>query len=564
MSNGIRDAGLFVLLGLLCYAALYPAFFDGKTLSHDDVALFETARRSGPGYWITTGYSEFFEGSDYNFLRPVSQALMWFDQLVFQASYGLYFLPVYIVLGLAAGAAVTLGAELGLGPVARYAIGVVILLEPAWIPPGLLYVTFQQDALAGAICLLAALACLRRRWLIASLLLLVALFTKEIALFAPLAAALWALIFARSWRAAALLIAPLVIWAALRVVIFGSLTGGAYAVAGDGFTGLLMSLARGLAIFPTGIAKAADIKAFGVDLLGAGPGAIMAHPRAAFAVALNLLLDALIAWMALWTLWRLLRGRVSDADGLIVVWTLGATGLAMLVAAEIRFAAALHPFLLLLLARLVCVPTALNRIVRPLAAIALAAFVASLALADFRGVERAANEPEPRIFAALERAVESVPPEAKDRILVIHAPVTGPAPHWLMSHWDRPGEMTYLARIFGCVEAPGAPAPMIAPAPDGRVRVTLTLPTCAQFLVFWADDRADLAANGARRALPGGGEIVYEFPGATVSTGLAAGNTPDVEFGPTIVAEFDPADFSRILILDWATGAYAPFDPTAQ
>ncbi|QIE54080.1 hypothetical protein G5B40_00650 [Pikeienuella piscinae] len=563
MSNGIRDAGLFVLLGLLCYAALYPAFFTGKTLSHDDVALFETARHFGPGYWIGTGYSEFFEGSDYNFLRPVSQALMWFDHLVFGASYGLYLLPVYLVLGLAAGAAVTLGAELGLGPVARYAVGVVILLGPAWIPPGLLYVTFQQDALAGALSLLAALACLRRRWLIASLLLLVAVFTKEIALFAPLAAALWAVIFARSLRGAALVIAPLVIWAALRVAVFGSLTGGAYAVAGDGLTGLATSLARGLAIFPTGIARAADIKAFATDLLQTGPGAILTHPGAAFAVTLNLLLDALIAWMALWTLTRLVRGRVSDADGLIVVWTLGATGLAMLVAAEMRFAAALHPFLLLLLARLACAPTAFSGVVRPIAAIALTAFVGSLAVADFRNIKRAANEPEPRIFAALQAAVESAPPNANDRLLVIHAPVTGPAPRWLMSHWGRPGEMTYLARIFGCVEGEDAPAPDVAPSAAGRVRVTLTLPDCARFLVFWADDRADLAANGARRALPGGGEIVYEFPDASVSTGPAAGNTPDVEFGPTIVAEFDPKDFTRILILDWATGAYAPFDPAA-
>jgi hypothetical protein len=562
-----RGAALWIGLALLVYAGLYPHWFAGKALSHDDLALFVTARDEGPVYWLSQGYSAFFELAQYPFIRPVSHALMWFDQQAFGTNYGLYFLPFFGFLGLGAWAGAQLAAALGLGRIGQSAIGLVLLLQPAWVTPGLLYITFQQDALAGIFSLMAALACVRRRWLLAALLLLLAPFTKEIALFAPIAAALWALLWLRSWRVSLLLIAPLLIWGLVRVTMVGSVTGGTYVTSGA--TSLVAGLVRGLAIWPTGFAAPGEIKALAAALGRDGPVALAGAPMVAATLALNLLLDALVAVAALGCLLRLWRRPASpdataDAEGLVLIWTLGALGLVMLVAYELRFAGALHPVLLLLLARLTMAPPLLPRLVRPLAGGALLLFVAGLAITSVNQIAAHRRNIEPAAFAALTRAVAAVPPRQDERILVLNAPVTGPAPRWQMAFWNRPGTMHTLNRAHGCLTAPDVPPPQLAPLPGGRVRITLENPACANILVLWAQDKPALAEAGASVPLGAGVTVDLAFPQAAVARGVTAGAVPDVNFGRLVVVELNPADFSRILVRDWQDGQYRALDVKGQ
>lgn len=561
--SGVRDAILWIGIGALVYLALYPWFFAAKQLSHDDIALFMTARDEDLRYWLSRGYSDFFELAQYPFIRPVSHGVMRLGQIAFGGAFGLYFLPFFLMLGLGSWAALRLAAALELPRTALWALAPVLLLQPAWIAPGLLFITFQQDALAGIWCMLAALACWQRRWLVAAALLLLAVFTKEIALFAPIAAALWALLWVRSWRGAAVMIAPLVIWAVLRSLMIGSVSGGTYVTTGGG---LVSGLLRGLAIWPTGFMTPADIKGLLAAIGRDGLAGLAAAPWVAASLLLNLLIDLLIAVAALAAavrLWRGGRAPVAQAEGLVLIWTLGAFGLVALVAYDLRFAAALHPVLILLLARLAAAPPWWPALLRPLALGTLLLFVAGLAVQLAVQVQGRAHDSEPALFAALTQAVAAQPAAPDERILVLNAPISGPAPKWDMGYWNRPGTMIFANRAHGCQRASGVPAPQVTALADGRVRITLAVPDCARILVLWADDKPAVAEAGARRPLGEDAAFSVRFPEARVERGAAAGSSPDVDFGRQVVAELRPGDVSRVLVRDWATGGFVPLDLAA-
>lgn len=557
----------YVLLGLALYAVLWPWFFAGKHLSHDDVALYEATRNNPASFWLSSGYSTFFEGAGYAFIRPVSNALMAFDTAVFGTAFGFYLLPFFVLAGLGAAAASAIARAAGLPDWACLAIGLAVMLQPAMLPSGLLWVTFQQDGLAAVFGLFTALFCLRRNWALAALTALLAVFSKETGLWVPIAAALWALLYARSWRAALLLIAPLAVWMAVRIWAFGSLTGDVYAVQLGG-SGTIRNIIRGLVVWPTGLTSVGAIKAFAVDLQATGAGAVTRHLRTALVLGLNVALDLLILIAALTALKGLLSGlrgsegdrMADDARGLVVIFAAGALGFLVIAAYALRFGPSLHSFLILLLAILIARPPMLPGLLRPVTVAVAALFGVLMTLASVEGVRNAAAEPEPDILRALETAVTTEPPGPLGRILVVGAPVSGPAPSWMMQHWNRPEDLIYGSRIHGCIQSDDAPPATTVPAPDGRVLLTLTLPDCAVTLVFWAD-QAGVAREGARRDLGDGVVVDYRFPGASVSTDATAGATADVAFGPTVEVTLNPGDFDRVLVFDWRSGSYVPLNP---
>ncbi|QIE57281.1 hypothetical protein G5B40_18650 [Pikeienuella piscinae] len=564
--SGATRAAFFIALGVLVYFSLYPVFLQGKVVSHDDVALFEVSTRYSPSYWFTVGYAEYFARPGFAFIRPFSNALMAADHAIFGDAYALYYVPYFALLGCGAAACAALALRLGLPVLTSCACGVFVLLQPAAIASSVQGVAFQQDALSGVFCLFAALACARRTWLVAAGVLLVAVFTKEIALYAPLSAALWALVYLRSPRVALLLVVPFVVWVALRIGVVGSLADNAYAVSG-GVSGFARNLLRGFAVWPTALANGNEIKEMVGDILRTGPAALVDHPAAVVAVMLNLAIDALVAIAVIGGLRRLVFGGEErrEVDGLVLLMALGGFVLLAVAANSARFAPAFHPFLLLLLARMVQAPAFAPRIVRPAAAAVTLGFVAAMAFSTVGGVRAMLADVEPASFKALARAVQAEPPVENGRILVINGPTTGSAPHWLMEHWGRPDEaLVFLSRSYGCLRASGAPAPDYVTAPSGRLRIEISLPDCAEFFVYWNQDPNAFLELRTPRVLGGGGTIYYSFPEARVGEGLLAGATPDVAFGRRIVAEIDPADFDRILALDWNTGAFVPFGPPAE
>ena len=571
----VADLAVMVGLGAGLYLLCYPVFFAGMTLSHDDIALHETARLHGPAYWLTTGYGAFFEVGSYQFIRPVSHALMAFNQTVFGDRHDLYMLPFFLLMGLGAAAASGLMRAAGLPGPAAVAAGAGLLLLPSWLPAGLSYVTFQQDALAGALAMLTAYSCFRHRWAWAAAVMTVALFTKEIALFLPFAAALWAIVFARAPRAGLAMLLPLALWLAVRLAAVGSVTGGAYAVSG-GVSGLVWNLMRGLAAWPAGLANVGDIKAMLTTAMAGGPLAALAgHPGVAAALGLNLALDAALATLALWLLMRCVRGGFAAAEpadqvlALLTVWTLGAFGLLALLTVGMRFAAALHPALIL---TLVCVaarwtpvpPGAMWGWARVGAAGLLAVFLAGLAVKSGGALRYHAGVlTEPRDFAALSDAIDALPPAPGGRVLVVNAPITGAAPRWMTSFWGRAETLVLSNRINGCNRAEGLPPPQVEPLVGGRIRVRARVPDCADLLILWRGGRAELARAGAQRTLPGGSTMTYAFPDGRADTSAEAGNTPDVTYGQILELDLAPGDFDYILVRDWTSGAFVPLSAHA-
>lgn len=554
----------YVLLALALYAVLWPWFFAGKHLSHDDVALYEATRNNPASFWLSSGYSTFFEGSGYAFIRPVSNALMAFNMAIFGTAFEFYLLPFFVLAGLGAAAAGAIGRAAGLPDWACLVIGLAVMLQPTMLPAGLLWVTFQQDGLAAVFGLFTGLFCLRRNWALAALTALLAVFSKETGLWVPVAAAVWALLYARSWRAALLLMVPLAVWVAVRIWAFGSLTGDAYAVQLGG-SGTIRNIIRGLVVWPTGLTSTGDIKAFAVDLQATGAGAIPRHLQTVFVLGLNVALYLLILIAALATLRGLVSGRTGsatdrmaeEARGLVVIFAAGALGFLVLAAYALRFGPSLHSFLILLLAILIARPPVLPGLLRPVTVAVAGLFGVLLALASVEGVRASAADPEPDFLRALEIAVAAEPPGPLGRVLVLGAPVSGPAPSWMMQHWNRPDALIYGSRIFGCIRSDEAPPATAVPAPDGRVMLTLTLPDCAETLVFWPD-KVTVAREGARREAGDGVAIDYRYPGASVSTDVTAGANADVAFGSTVEVTLDPGDFDRILVFDWRSGSYLP------
>ncbi len=564
---GLRRGAGFVLAGAALYLVAAAVLYAGKALSHDDIALYETARAFDPVRWLTLGYSEFFDAPGYHFIRPVSQLMMHLNGRLFGEAYGLYFLPYFLILGAGAGAAASLGRSLGLGPALALLAGAVVLLQPAVYGTALLFVSFQQDTIAGVLCLGAALALLHRVWWAAVLLLTLAVFTKEVALFAPVSAALWALLVARRPAAALALLLPLALWAGARVWATGSVAGDAYTLA-RGLGGLVRGMARGLAIWPTGGPEIDTVKALVFGLRDGDPAVLAERPLAALRIGLNLALDALIALGVIGIAWRWQAARrhpaddgerrAREAETLVALFALGAMGLLMLQAYHVRFAGVLHPFLALLILRLAVAPPWPAALLRPAATALGLAFLSVGLAASAEAFRAAARDTEPAALAALRAAVEAEPPRPGGRILVAHAPVTGSVPRWIRRHWERPEELVFLDNFFRCRRAPDAPAPEIARQGD-ELRLSLGYPPCATMLLHWSTSRVAVARErGAVRELADGTAIHYALPEARVVTGVGAGATPDIDLGRRIEARFPAGAFDRILVLDWESGRYVP------
>lgn len=562
----------FPALGVLIFVLLHGLLYHDKIISHDDIALFETSRRFDPGYWLTTGYADFFAAPGYHFVRPVSNILMFLNHAAFGARYDLYFLHFFVILGTGGGLAAALGRALGLSVPAALGLGALVMLQPAAFGSPLNYLSFQQDVIAGVLCLGVALAVRTERSVLAACLLLVAVFTKETALFAPLVAALWALVFARRRVTALLLLAPLLFWVGFRLLTPATTGEEVYALPG-GIGALAGSLLRGLALWPTGFASVGGIRDFVRAALAGDLQVLAGKLHVAGAILLNGALDLLIGLAGLRLLAGLLRTGIRRArqdpvladDAFCFVWMLGGFAMMVFFTYDLRFAPVFHAFLLIFLFRLARgrqVPGAerMPRMLAGAAAVLLACFALSGLLLTARSVAVQAAEQEPRALGLLRDAVEGRPPVPGTRILVLPGPVTGANERWLMQHWGRPEMLVFAAQMNGCLK--DATVPPVSATPEGsRLHLRILFPDCAGRLLRWGLPVDGIRDNRFGRVLPDGTAIGFFWPQGRVERGGLAGTAPDFLPGREMEITVDPADFARILVFDWAAGSYRDLAP---
>ncbi len=552
---------VFLLLGLGAFAALWFVFYQDKLLSHDDIAVFQSAITETLRHWLTVGYSGLFDpypyfegGPNYNYIRPVSQMLMRANAAVFGDAYGLHFLPYFLFLAIGASAMAAMARLLDLPVVAALSLGLFVMIQPGAVGPALLYVSFQQDTIAGIFCLTAAWMCLRGQWFGAALLLTLAVFTKETAVYAPIAAALYALFGAglgrRRWGRALLVLVPLALWIGVRVAAFGSVMGGTYANEG-GLEGLILKAVGGLAMWPAGAVEISQIKGLAKELLSGDMMAVARYPVVVAALVANLIIDLTVLLYAIAVL-RRLGGRPDcptlGNDVLLLAFAAGGFGIMVLQAYSLRFSGPFFPILALALCYAALRSDAVSRPLKSLAGLALTLFVGFALYGSALQFRSALTEQEPVRLEALRQAVVAAEADGAQRILVLNAPATTSAPTWLERHWGVAADLVYINQVHGCMEP--SPAPAQLEQTDAEMNIDVTLPDCAIFLFAGQDLKTEvaLATGTGGQTLPDGKQIRYAFPDATMDDSAAAGPVPDIALGKRMRITM-PADAAQAILI---------------
>jgi hypothetical protein len=258
---------------------LFRTLIENYYPSGDDIALIVNStsytRTLDPTLWLTSGFSQYFRvhpetpasGSD--FIRPGVNVVFWANYSIFGDSWGSYLYANYLIHAVACGMAFWLARGFLKVPwTLSLAAPVIMFLTPT--VGGLLNSSsWISDPMGAILAGAALLLVLHERWVFGTLLLLAAVFTKEINVFAPLAAAIMFLLMhhrrqSRHQRrgylpATVLLCVPLSVWLLVRFMLFHGFHN-TYAL--DELTSPLTMALReilALCVWPTGLLAEVDV-----------------------------------------------------------------------------------------------------------------------------------------------------------------------------------------------------------------------------------------------------------------------------------------------------------------
>ena len=238
---GLAIFGLLWFLNMP-FRQVYVPRADDVTALADGLLLLPGARWED---WFTRGHSYFFDaypewpGQHLTaFARPVFQFVIYLAHFIFGRDWASYLAINYLsAAGIAAVTFAIARTALGLGSGASLLAALLVVLSPAVLEFSIWQIGYASESLASILIGCAFLAVIARRDLLCIVLLVVALLTKETAVWAPFAAALTALLrpepgdAPRRRAVAALAMSlPLAMWLGLRFTFFGGI-GGTYATA---------------------------------------------------------------------------------------------------------------------------------------------------------------------------------------------------------------------------------------------------------------------------------------------------------------------------------------------
>src|SRR5215472_2338519 len=203
--NTVWVALLLVLtiLGLLWlvnmpFRRTYQANDNDVTALVDGLLLLPDARWED---WFTQGHSHFFDSYPEwpwdltPYARPVFQLLIYLAHFVFDRDWPSYLTINYLAIGGVAAVAFAIArSPLGLGIGASILAAALAIISPAVLEFSIWELGFASESLVCVFAGCAFLALVSRRDVLCGSLLLVALFTKETAVWTPFAAALTVLL----------------------------------------------------------------------------------------------------------------------------------------------------------------------------------------------------------------------------------------------------------------------------------------------------------------------------------------------------------------------------------
>jgi hypothetical protein len=534
-------AGLLLLVGI--YAYFYIRLYNGYLLVHDDPGNIGGTVEEGLRGWLTRGMADYYhvypewpQSAFSNFYRPVWNLIIFSEQALLGQHYWAWFLAFCALQY--GGALLFLRLLQSLGMPSRSALPftILFLFNPAFLNSGFFYPGFQFDVFVSLLLLSALYQLLHYRYGSTLALLTAAIFTKETATFAPVAAALTVFILKRDAKWSVAMLVPLLAWVAARWLAFHAVMGGTFA-SPTGIGDLLANIGKGLAIWPSS-AVPANFPLQITGIYGVGVVALLAMNAVLWAIL------AYAAWQVARALWQAPDNAKSKLQAVLLVWTLGALAYCTLTRPQVRFGASFDTFLLLFLAYFLFAQS-WPRYFKTLPVLILA-FVAAIRGVNFLWSDiskvLAGRSGEKALFAAL----HSLPQDGRD-VFVVNAPAMLSAPRFIAKEWNLKLGITFINQFRGC---------SYANSRDAWYELSLTsmsveIPSCASYV--FAGVPGDIQAKALSGGLLRPGVGTYEFPGhPDLNKRLSSG---DIDFGRAMQVRSLHLP-GTILVYDWQNGAY--------
>ena len=535
-------AGAALLLSLFAYYDLtvYRAY-----LLRGDEPAFVSATLESPASWFTRGYLNYFHvypewvtRHASPLLKPVTNAVGYLNYSLFGSRYALHFAVFFLIQFLGLLVFVRLLRELAVPPLAIAGMALLFLFNPAFMNAGLTCLSCHFDVFAGVFALAAFLALWRERYGVALLLLTLAVFTKESAVFAPLTAALSMIIWRRPLSMSALMLLPLPVWGAARFLAYGDVLDGRLASP-------VARIATGLTIWPTGLVPFGFLLQLGSSL-----------PFGRTEILSSVFLIANIGlWIFLgYAAWVAARRHIeapapAKLATALLVWTLGALSFGVLVGYHARYGGSIYPFLYLFFAALIFSSSSTYRIPRWAAASVLLVFSAATFVQSARSVRLAlvwesVIAPERALHAAL----RALPQDGRTIYVVNAPPGMASAPRYLNFAWSLNLKIVIVNQFDRCATSsdPGT-TQFLAP---GANQIGVRIPDCATF--DFGAAALDVSGGGSGAVLQRNGIGTYHFPDGVVP---AAANSP--EWGRTMTLRVNQENVGFTLVgYDWESAEY--------
>jgi hypothetical protein len=548
-----------VLLAIYC---LHFRFYQSYFPYGDDPALLH-ASEGNPAQWFTEGYSKYFVVyPEWNvprtdFLRPVVNLIVRLNHFFFGDHYALYFATFYCAQFLVCALAVFLARHLGVKERWLYFIGLLVAINPAFIGEGLYSASFQFDVWCGLFAVFALYLILLERYGLACLSLTFAVFTKEPALYAPVAAAVTVYLISRRRLLAVAMLLPLIAWALLWKFVFTGTLGGNYALQGHPKASLIKRSIQGFLRWPTGIFDYHVVRKILVDHF------ILVHLPDLLVLLINLILWGLLlavgicfakAAFATMPLSRQDRRMLA-----VLIWLVGALSFGVLVGYHSRFGGSIYPLEIVICA--VIFHHGRHSLTRSLSVLAIGSLAAAF-LCNAHSMDPSDDGIVPHHdssqISTMRSLMDSLRRHRADVVYVLNSSRSDAAPSNIASLAGIPQErVIVLSEATGCLNDRRADPPVVQRVGEA-VHIVSILPVCATY--EFNGVTPSILAQAFRGALPRDHFATYSLPeGRITERGLV---NPDaiaaVEMGRELDLDLSPdrAKSYVILYYDWTNGKF--------
>jgi hypothetical protein len=541
-----------VLLAIYCFRfRFYQSYFPYG----DDPALLN-ASDGNPAKWFTEGYSKYFVVyPEWNvprtdFLRPVINLIVRLNHTLFADHYFLYFATYYFAQFLVCALVVSLARQMGVNERWLYLIGLLAAINPAFFGQGLYDVAYHFDICSGLFAILALYLIFREWYWLAILSLTLAVFTKEAALYAPVAAAATVYLIHRRRLRAVTMLLPLAVWALVWKFVFVGTSGGNYALQGDPIALFIKGSIQGIMRWPTGLFDYRVVRSVLVQ------HSILANLPDLLFLLINLFLWSLLVAVGAYIARAVFAARpLSHQDRLILavlIWLVGALSFGVLVAYDPRFGGSIYPL------EIVTCAVIFHRCTRPMARSLAVLAIGSLTAAFLWNARVGVP---PLVFSqisSMRSLMDSLRRHPADVVYILNSSRSDASPSHIASLAGTPSEkVVILSEATGCLNDGQAGPPIIRQV-GNAIHIVSILPPCAGYEFNGVHSSIMSKAFGG--VLPRGNFATYSLPGGRITEHGLVNNSAiaSVDMGRELDIELFPEESKSYVILyyDWSNGKF--------